>query len=107
MRQFSVAVPVAARVSARVVPTADATDAVTAAASMFTAARVPAPSFVPAAARTSRWPDIPEALSDVPLSLDEENVTYIICLACQEYPQRKVIVDVKVPCAQKRHFKYQ
>ena len=107
MRQFSVAVPVAARVAAPVVPTEDATAAVTAAASMSTVDRVSAPSFVPDAARTSRWPDIPEALSDVPLSLDEENITYIICLACQEYPQRKVIVDGKVPCAKKRHFKYQ
>ena len=84
MRQFSAAVPAAARVAAPAVLAADAAATVTAAAAISTAARVPAPSVVPTAAHTSCWPDIPEALPDVPLSLDGENGTYIICLACQE-----------------------
>ena len=71
MRHFAASVPAAARVAAPTVPAADAAAAVTADVYISTSTRVPAPSVVPAAARTSRWPDIPEALSDVPLSLDE------------------------------------
>ena len=70
MRQFAVAVPAAARVAAPAVPETDAAAAVTAAAEISTAACVPAPLVVPAADRTSCWPDIPEALYDVPVSLD-------------------------------------
>ena len=84
MHRFSVAVSAADRIAAPDVPTADAAASVTAAAAISAANRVTAPSVVPASARTSRWPDIPEALYDVPLSLDEENGTYIICLECQE-----------------------
>ena len=83
MRQFAAAVTAADCVAGPAVPEADAAAAVTASAAISTAARVAAPQVVPAAARTSRWPDIPEALSDVPFSLEEENGTYIICLACQ------------------------
>ena len=76
-------VPSAACVAAPAVPAADAAPAVTPTADISTAARVAAPPVVPAAARTSRWPDITDALYDVTLSLDEENGTYIIFLACQ------------------------
>jgi hypothetical protein len=62
----------------------------------------------PAAACTSLyWPTIPIDLHDVPLILDKENGTFITCLACQQYPQRKGVVDGKIPCARKRYFKYQ
>ena len=63
-------VPSAACVAAPAVPAADAAPAVTPTADISTAARVPAPSVVPTAAHTSCWPDIPEALYDVPVSLD-------------------------------------
>ena len=77
------AVPAAARVDAPDVPEADSAATVTAAAAISTADHVAYPSFVPAAALTSSWPDIPEALSDFPLLLDGVNGTYITCLACQ------------------------
>ena len=61
------AFPAAARVAAPAVLAEDASADVTAAADISTADRVAAPSVVPASARTSRWPDIPEALSKAPL----------------------------------------
>ena len=78
------AVPADACVADPAVLAADAAAAVTTAADISTAACVTFPLVVLAAYRTSRWPDIPEALSDVPLLLDEENGTYLICLGMQD-----------------------
>ena len=64
------AVLAATRVAALAVPKADYTATVTSTTVIYTAVHVAATSVVPAAARTSRWPDIPEAISDVPLFLD-------------------------------------
>ena len=71
------------------------------------AAGVTTTSAVLATAQThSTWPTLPEALHDVPLTLDEENGTYITCVACQQYPQNKGPGEGKIRCARRRFFKY-
>ena len=78
------AVPAADRVAAPAVPAADA-------AAISNAACVAAPLVVSAAACTSRCPDIPEALSDVPLSLDEEMELLSYVLHVKNTPRVRVL----------------